>query len=195
MKKQLLSTLVCAALGIAAVSFDAAAQAPGLAPVVADISVITATVEAVDMANRVVTLKDGSGNTAVLSVPKGVTTFDTIKKGDTFVVEYAEAMAVGLSLAPKGSQPGTSVMRKVTVSANAVQRPFADEVDTSFTSAKITYINAAARLAILQPANGKAIRVKVDKQVLGLEKFKVGDEVIVEIVTDLVIGFAPPVGK
>ena len=86
-------------------------------------------------------------------------------------------------------------MHKVSVSANGVQRPFAEEVDTSFTSAKITYINAAARLAVLQPANGKPIRVKVDKQVLGLEKFKVGDEVIVEIVSDMVIGFAPPVGK
>lgn len=195
MKKHFLSTLVCAALGIGAVSLDAAAQAPGLAPVVADISVITATVDAIDPVARTVTLKDASGNTAVLSVPKAVKSFDTIKKGDTFVVEYAEAMAVGLALAPKGTQPGTSVMRKVSVSANGVQRPFAEEVDTSFTSAKITYINAAARLAVLQPANGKAIRVKVDKQILDLEKFKVGDEVIVEIVTDLVIGFAPPVGK
>ena len=195
MKKQLLSTLVCAALGIAAASFDASAQAPGLVPVMADISVITATVDAVDAANRIVTLKDASGNTAMLTVPKGVTSFDTIKKGETFVVEYAEAMAVGLALAPKGTQPGTSVMRKVTVSANGVQRPFVEEVDTSFTSAKITYINAAARLAILQPASGMPIRVKVDKQILALEKFKVGDEVIVEIVTDLVIGFAPPVGK
>ena len=195
MKKQLLSTLVCAALGIAAVSFEAAAQAPGLSPVVADISVITATVDAIDPATRMVTLKDATGNTAVLTVPKSVTSFDTIKKGDTFVVEYAEATAVGLALDPKGSSPGTSVMRKVTVSANGVQRPFAEEVDTSFTSAKITYINAAARLAVLQPANGKAIRVKVDKQILGLEKFKVGDEVIVELVTDMVIGFAPPVGK
>ena len=195
MKKQLLSTLVWAALGIAAVSFEAGAQAPGLAPVVADISVITASVDAVDMAARTVTLKDASGNTATLTVPKSVTTFDTVKKGDTFVVEYAEAMAVGLSLAPKGSQPGTSVMRKVSVSANGVQRPFAEEVDTSFTSAKITYINAAARLAVLQPANGKPIRVKLDRQILGLEKFKVGDEVIAELVSDMVIGVAPPVGK
>ena len=195
MRKQLFAGLVCASIGIAAVSCDATAQAPGLAPVVADISVITATVDAIDTANRTVTLRDASGNTAMLKVPKSLTSFDTIKKGDTFVVEYAEATAVGLSLAPKGTQPGTSVMHKVSVSANGVQRPFAEEVDTSFTSAKITYINAAARLAVLQPANGKPIRVKVDKQVLGLEKFKVGDEVIMEIVSDMVIGFAPPVGK
>ncbi len=204
MKKNILSALICAGAGLSAYALDATAQqvapavvAPAasspLAPVLADISVITATVDAIDAAQRTVILKDAQGHTAFLRVPKSVTNFDTIKKGDKFVVEYAESIAVGLATAPKGTQPGVSDMRQVTVNASGVQRPFAEVTDTIFASAKITYIDQVKRIAVLQGPEGKSIRVKVDKQVLGLENFKVGDEVIIEYVHNMVVGFTPPV--
>ena len=37
--------------------------------------------------------------------------------------------------------------------------------------------------------DGKHVKVLVDKAVLGLEKFKVGDEVLVEYAQELAIGF------
>ena len=40
--------------------------------------------------------------------------------------------------------------------------------------------------------SGEKQRVKVDQSVLGLEKFKAGDDVIVEFVDDTAIGFVTP---
>jgi hypothetical protein len=37
--------------------------------------------------------------------------------------------------------------------------------------------------------DGKVNKVKVDKSVLGLENFKVGDDVVVEYVQDMAVGF------
>jgi hypothetical protein len=37
--------------------------------------------------------------------------------------------------------------------------------------------------------DGKVNKVKVDKAVLGLENFKVGDDVVVEYVQDMAVGF------
>ena len=79
---------------------------------------------------------------------------------------------------------------KVQDAAN--KKPFAEEIDTIVATAKIKSINAKQRTAELTGPQGKTIKVKVDKAVLGLEKFKVGDEVVIEYVQDMAIGFVAP---
>ena len=48
---------------------------------------------------------------------------------------------------------------------------------------------------MLSTPDGKVLKVKVDKAVLGLENFKAGDEVLVEYVQDIAIGFVKPAKK
>lgn len=203
MKKSLLLAALLATAGITAQAQTAApaakpaaaAKSGQVVPVAAEVTVLTATVDSVDAKNRTVVLKNDQGQLAPMKVGKDVPNFGKIKKGDIFVVEYAQAVAVGLVAAPKGTQPGVSATRTVKVQDQANKKPFAEEVDTIYATAKIKSIDAKARTAELTTPDGKTLKVKVDKAVLGLENFKVGDEVLVEYVQDMAVGFVAPAKK
>jgi hypothetical protein len=195
MKKSLLLVALLAAVGLnvqaqtAAPAAKPAAHSAEVLPVAAEVAVVTAKVVSVNTKTRTVVLKNDQGQLAPMKVGKSVDNFDKIKKGDTFVVEYAQAVAVGLVAAPKGTKPGITDTRTVKVQDQANKKPFAEEVDTIYATAKIKDINAAARTAELTTPDGKTLKVKVDKGVLGLENFKNGDEVLVEYVQDIAVGF------
>lgn len=203
MKKSLLIAALLATAGITAQAQTAApaakpaaaAKSGQVVPVAAEVTVLTATVDSVDAKNRTVVLKNDQGQLAPMKVGKDVPNFGKIKKGDIFVVEYAQAVAVGLVAAPKGTQPGVSATRTVKVQDQANKKPFAEEIDTIYATAKIKSIDAKARTAELTTPDGKTLKVKVDKAVLGLENFKVGDEVLVEYVQDMAIGFVAQAKK
>ena len=187
MKKTLISSLVVSLSLATSISF---AQSTKLEPVFADVSVTTATVDSVDAQNRMVMLKDGSGNVEGLIVPKSVKNFDQIKKGDKFVIEYTESIAVGLTPSTN-SKPGTAGLTGVTMSAKG-KVPFAETVDIKIATAKVISIDIAKRTAALQLPNMKTIMVKIDKQVQGLDKIKVGDELMAEFIERTAIGFVAP---
>ncbi len=203
MKKSLLLAALLVTAGITAQAQTAApaakpaaaAKSGQVVPVAAEVTVLTATVDSVDAKSRTVVLKNDQGQLAPMKVGKDVPNFGKIKKGDIFVVEYAQAVAVGLVAAPKGTQPGVSATRTVKVQDQANKKPFAEEVDTIYATAKIKSIDAKARTAELTTPDGKTLKVKVDKAVLGLENFKVGDEVLVEYVQDMAVGFVAPAKK
>ena len=187
MKKTLIASLVATLSLATSISF---AQSTKLEPVLADVSVITATVDSVDVQNRMVMLKDASGNVEGLKVAKSNKSFDQIKKGDKFVIEYTESIAVGLTPATM-SKPGTAVSSSVAMSAQG-KLPFAESVDIQVATVKIVSIDAAKRTAALQMPNMKTVMVKIDKQVVGIDKIKVGDEIMVELIEKTAIGFVAP---
>ena len=199
MKKSLLLAALLATAGITAHAQTAAPAAKQAAaqpvPVAAEVVVLTATVDSVDAKTRTVVLKNDQGQLAPMKISKNVPDFANIKKGDIFVVEYAQAVAVGLVAAPKGTQPGVSATRAVKVQDAANKKPFAEETDTIYATAKIKSVDAKARTAVLSTPDGKVLKVKVDKAVLGLENFKAGDEVLVEYVQDIAIGFVKAAKK
>ena len=192
MKKSLLLAALLATAGLnvqAQTAAPATAPAAQVVPVAAEVTVMTATVDSVNAKTRTVILKNDQGQLAPMTVGKSVANFNKIKKGDTFVVEYAQAVAVGLVAAPKGTQPGVTATRTVKVQDQANKKPFAEEIDTVTATAVIKSIDAKARTAELTTPDGKTTKVKVDKAVLGLEDFKVGDDVLVEYVQDMAVGF------
>jgi hypothetical protein len=192
MKKSLLLAALLATAGLnvqAQTAAPAAAPAAQVVPVAAEVTVMTATVDSVNAKTRTVMLKNDQGQLAPMTVGKSVANFNKIKKGDTFVVEYAQAVAVGLVAAPKGTQPGVTATRTVKVQDQANKKPFAEEIDTVTATAVIKSIDAKARTAELTTPDGKTTKVKVDKAVLGLQDFKVGDDVLVEYVQDMAVGF------
>ena len=191
MKKSLLTGLFAAAnLAFASAAF---AQAPAkMLPLAAEVAVLTATVDSVDVKNRIVVLKDANGNLAQMNVAKSVNDLDKVKKGDVFVVEHAQAIAVGLTAAAKGSKPSVSGVRSVTVAGKGSAKPFEETTDTIYATVKITTIDAKTRIVTFTLPSGEKQKVKVDQAVLGLEKFKAGDDVMVEFVDDTAIGFVTP---
>ena len=192
MKKSLLLAALLATAGLnvqAQTAAPAAAPAAEVAPVAAEVTIMTATVDSVNAKTRTVMLKNDQGQLAPMKVGKSVTNFNKIKKGDTFVVEYAQAVVVGLVAAPKGTQPSVTGTRTVKVQDQSNKKPFAEEIDTIKATAVIKSIDAKARTAEITMPDGKVNKVKVDKAVLGLENFKVGDDVVVEYVQDMAVGF------
>ena len=53
-------------------------------------------------------------------------------------------------------------------------------------------IDYKTRVVTFTMPSGEKQKVKVDQSVLGLEKFKTGDDVMVEFVDDTIIGFMAP---
>ncbi len=191
MKKSLLVTLV-ASLGLVVTS-AVFAQAPAkMLPLAAEVIVLNATVDSVDAKKRIVILKDANGNLAQMNVSKQVNDLDKVKKGDVFVVEHAQAIAVGLVAAPKDAKPGVSGVRKVVISGKGSAKPFEETTDTVYATVKISTIDAKSRVVTFTLPSGEKQKVKVDQSVLGLEKFKAGDDVMVEFVDDTAIGFVTP---
>jgi hypothetical protein len=194
LKKSLFATLV-ASLGLVAAN-AAFAQAPAkMLPLAAEAVVMTATVDSVDVQKRIVVLKDANGNLAQMNVSKKINDLDKVKKGDVFVVEHAQAIAVGLVAAPKDAKPGVSGVRSVVIAGKGSAKPFEETTDTVYATVKITTIDAKTRVVTFTLPSGEKQRVKVDQAVLGLEKFKAGDDVMVEFVDDTAIGFVTPPKK
>ena len=174
-------------------TFSAYAQAPEkMLPLAVEVEVITVSVADVDLQNRTIELKDTKGNLLQMKVSKQVKDLDKVKKGDLFVVEHARAIAVGLVAAPKGQKPGVSSVRSVTIAAKGATKPFEEVTDTTFATVKIDTIDQKTRIVTFTWPSSEKQRVKVDKSVLGLEKFKAGDDVMIEYVDDTIITFTTP---
>lgn len=191
MKKSLLTGLFAAAgLTLASSVF---AQLPAkMMPLAADVVVLSATVDSVDAKKRIVVLKDANGNLAQMNVSKSINDLDKVKKGDVFLVEYAQAVAVGLTAVGKDQKPGVSGVRSVVVAGKGSAKPFEETTETVYATVKISTIDQKTRIVTFTMPSGEKQKVKVDQAVLGLEKFKAGDDVMVEFVDDTAIGFVTP---
>ena len=191
MKKSLLAGLFAAA-GVTLASTVFAQLPAKMMPLAADVVVLSATVDSVDAKKRIVVLKDANGNLAQMNVSKSINDLDKVKKGDVFLVEHAQAVAVGLTAVGKDQKPGVSGMRSVVVAGKGSAKPFEETTETVYATVKISTIDQKTRIVTFTMPSGEKQKVKVDPAVLGLEKFKAGDDVIVEFVDDTAIGFVTP---
>ena len=191
MKKSLLAVLF-ATVGITCATSVFAQTPAKMLPLAAEVIVLSATVDSVDVKKRIVILKDANGNLAQMNVSKAINDLDKVKKGDVFLVEHAQAVAVGLTAAAKDAKPGVSGVRSVTIAGKGSAKPFEETTDTIYATVKISTIDQKTRIVTFTMPSGEKQKVKVDPAVLGLEKFKAGDDVIVEFVDDTAIGFVTP---
>jgi len=191
LKKTLIASLFASA-GLA-FTVSVFAQVPAkMVPLAAEAVVLNATVDSVDVKKRIVVLKDANGNLATMNVSKQINDLKKVKKGDVFVIEHAEAIAVGLTAAVKDAKPGVSGVRSITVAGKGSAKPFEETTDTVYATVKIASINQKTRKVAFIMPNGEKQQVKVDPSVLGLEKFKAGDDVMIEFIDDTAIGFITP---
>jgi hypothetical protein len=97
---------------------------------VMDLTHISASIEAVDVKNRIVTLKGPRGNVFAVAVSDRVKNLAQVKAGDSLEVDYFESVAIELKKADgvptltetmaadkaaKGSAPGGMALRKVHI--------------------------------------------------------------------------------
>ncbi len=191
LKKTLIASLFASAGLVFAAS--AIAQVPAkMVPLAADAVVLNATVDSVDVKKRIIVLKDANGNLAQMNVSKQINDLGKVKKGDVFLIEHAQAVAVGLTAAVKDAKPGVSGVRSITIAGKGSAKPFEETTDTVYATVKISTIDTKTRIVTFTMPSGEKQKVKVDPSVLGLEKFKAGDDVMIEFVDDTAIGFVTP---
>ena len=154
-----------------------AAPAPGGAPgvVLADVSVINATVEAIDKDNRTVTLKGSGGRTATIKVPPEAKNFDQIKVGDHVKFKFLDSIALFVRKA--GDPPEAAETQAVAVAPRG-QKPKAVTVSTKEITAKVEKIDYTKRLLTLKGPEGNVRTIKVDPRVKRLNEVKVGDDIV-----------------
>ena len=181
MKKQF-AVFVAAAL--AATAFAQGKSAPDAKGVVAgEITRVVSTVEAIDQATRVVTLKGKDGNTVTFVAGPEVKNLAQVQKGDVVTMDYIEAVALRLNKTDskvrertetefkKGAEPGQKpagiVGRDVKVVASV------DKIDAK-----------AGKVTLRGPQRTVVLKVK-DPAVLS--KVKVGDMVEAEFTEALAV--------
>jgi hypothetical protein len=149
---------------------------PGM--VVTDVSVATATVEAIDYDQRTVTLKGSEGKSFTLKVDKDAKNFDQVKKGDQVTAEYYESVAVFVR--KPGDEPGAAGMETVQVAPRG-QKPAGLVVNTSEVKAKVEAIDYKKRTVTLMGPEGNTKTLKVNKSVKKFNNIKKGDDVVVRV--------------
>ena len=148
---------------------------------------ITASVEAIDHANRNVTLKGPKGNYVTVAVPASVTRFDQIKVGDKLTATYYENLV--LNVQKPGDKARDSASAGVTPSTSA--KPGATASTQRTITAEISAIDMKVPSISFKGPNGWAYSSKVqDKETLS--KVKVGDKVDITWTEALLIGFDAP---
>jgi Cu/Ag efflux protein CusF len=134
----------------------------------------TATVKSIDAANRLVTLQNANGDTAVIHCGKNVANFDQIQVGDQIRATLVNRVA--LYIGKPGSNKPNPADVDLTALAAKGEKPAALIADTSEISAIIESIDADNRTLTLQGPQGNSRTIKVSPGV-DLASFKAGDEV------------------
>jgi len=163
---------------------------PGMAAgaVTAD---LTATVVAIDPANRTVTLKRANGEVSEIAVGDEVRNFNQIKLGDIVRAHYTQGLALELKEgtpadagppkvenivsppAPAGAKPGGAVARKITATADVIA------------------VDAAKGVVTLRGPEGKEVDLNVQDPAQ-LKNIKTGDHVKVTYIEALAISVEEP---
>ncbi len=134
----------------------------------------TATVEAIDMKTRMVTLRDTEGNIRKVHASEKVANLPQVRVGDKVTLDYIQSLAVRMAepgevkkqavgmieAAKPGSKPGVFGAAEITVSATIID------------------IDKVNETAALKGPDGEVIVVKVQDPA-NLNKVKVGDTIII----------------
>ena len=195
MKKFLMLCLVVVlVLGVASLAFAQAKAEPKAAPqpmgaAVIDVAKVTATVEKVDYATRMVTLKGPKGNMFTFKAGDAVKNLDQVKVGDKVVAQYLESVAVFVR--KSGDPPSAGEMDAVGVAPKGA-KPGMVMVKTDEVTAKVEAVDLKARTITLMGPEGKTKKFKVDKSVKALDKLKKGDDITLRVTQALAIDVMKP---
>ena len=146
-------------------------------------AVMTATVVAVDLQNRYVTLKGPDGELRDIKVGEEAVNLPQVKVGDLVTVKFYESIAVEVI------KPGTAMGAGETtaiVRAKPGEMPGGMAARQVSVTATITAIDKQKSTMTLKGPEGKLVNVQVQDPA-NLEKVKVGDELMITYTEALAI--------
>jgi hypothetical protein len=147
----------------------------------------TATVQAIDLDKRVVTLKGEKGNVFDLKVGEEAKNLPQVKVGDLVTIKYYESLAFEVT------KPGQAVGAGATAgvaSAKPGEKPAAVAAGQVTITATVEAIDAKKQYVTLKDPEGKTKEIKV-KNPKNLVNVKVGDQVAITYTEALAIEVTP----
>lgn len=173
---------VAAALLLAPIG--ATAQAPvGVGEVVSE----TFTIEAIDHASRIVTLKDKDGLTEDVLCGPEVQRFDALKVGDSVTFRYYESLVSAIQR--PGATPKAPVTESVTRTPGT--RPGGTVAQQMTATVTIEAIDASIPSVTVKTANGRRTSFRVENK-KNIEGYKAGDTVELTYTQALAVSVEPP---
>ncbi len=135
---------------------------------------VTATVEAIDMQTRMVTIRGSNGNSLTVHAGEEVGNLPQVRVGDEVVLVYVESVAVRMA------EPGEvrDESSKEVSRATPGSKPGVVRVNETINSATVEAIDKADDTATLRMLNGSLRVVKI-KDSANLEKVKIGDKIVI----------------
>ena len=152
---------------------------------------LTGTVEAIDMANKVVTIKGSKGKVVDLKVGDQAKNLDQVKVGDKVVAKYYESIAYRLM--KPGEAEGAKAEQTVA-GAKPGETPAGAMANQVTVTATVEEISPKKTFVTLKGPDGKMVDVKVldPKNIEGL---KAGDKVVITYTQALAIALDKPKPK
>jgi hypothetical protein len=179
---QTLGYICCASLLAFHATLAGAGQVAGSESTVT----VTAAIEAIDKANRTITLKRPTGASVEIKAPEQMEGFNSLRVGDQVTATYVEALAVSLRKpgdpAPAGIPTTTVRKDRAPGSESRRQQTFTVTVDA---------IDPKAPSLTVKTPQGRVVALAV-QDAKQLQNIKVGDTVDVTYFESLLIKVARP---
>jgi hypothetical protein len=148
------------------------------------VTTVTATVEAIDLGTRMVTLKGPRGNMITFRADERVKNLPQVKVGDQVVAKYYESWAVQVKK-PGEATPGASSGGMVAT-AKPGEKPAGVAAREVTITATIQAIDAKVPSVTLKGPEGNVVEVRI-RDPKNLENVKVGDQVVITYTEALAI--------
>ena len=152
------------------------------------VATVKATVEAIDLQSRVVTLKGPKGKVFDLKVGEEVKNLPQVKVGDQVVARYYESIAVQVV---KPGAPGGAAATQAVGAAKPGERPAGVVANQVTVTATVEAIDPKKTFVTLKGPQGKVVDVKV-RDPKNLENVKKGDQVVITYTEALAISVEKP---
>jgi Cu/Ag efflux protein CusF len=141
-----------------------------------EIVTVTATVEAIDLEKRLVTLKGPEGNTVTLEVGEEARNLTQLKVGDQVEAKYFESVAL-YAQAPDGSEPAVAEIAAME-RAPMGEKPGFAAAKSKVITATVESIDLDKRTVALKGPKGNTLNLKLDDRTPNMENLKAGDQVV-----------------
>lgn len=175
MKNRFAALAAAATLAFAGVAFAQPGTGRTIEAVAGgELVTLTATVQAVDQAKRIVTLKGPEGEVFDLKVGDEVRNLPQVKAGDLVVTKYFESVAIEVrkgGLGIRSAESQTAVSR-----AQPGERPAGAVATTTTIVANVLKVDNAKQVVTVEGPSGKSVKVKV-KDPAVLQQIKPGEQV------------------
>ena len=146
----------------------------------------TATIQAIDKANRLVTLRDEKGHEDTMQVGPAMKRFDELKVGDKVKVTYYESLVLQVRKPGDAAKAGADA--KMTRSTGAA--PGATLSVQQTTTVEVLAIDQKLPSITVKTADGRTVTRKVEER-KNLEGVKVGDKIDITYTQAAIVSVEP----